>query len=250
VTFENVAKATLKIECGNSRGSGFHFIRKEIVVTNFHVIKPHVEQEKRILAKTELGNQTELKLLAFSPEDEFDYAILKTTEDLKEPREVLEPKNILPNRGMKVCFSGFPHGIDDLLVQLAHVSGPFGKVGFYIDGSVNGGNSGGPIVDVSDMKVIGIVTQRRFLVPIDLDDVDRTLKEIHMHFQSMGGEAGVRISGVDFGEFAQLMSKAFWIFGIILEANANTGIGIGYRIEFVTQKFKQIENEQTLANRR
>jgi hypothetical protein len=36
------------------------------------------------------------------------------------------------------------------------------------------------------------------------------------------------------------MSKAFNIFRIILEANANTGIGIGYRIEFVTEKLKQI----------
>ena len=241
--FENIGKATLKIECGNSRGSGFQFIKQNIVVTNFHVIKPHINQKERILAKTELGNQTELELLAYSPENEFDYAILRTIKDLKEDRVVLEPKHIIPNRGMKVCFSGFPHGIDDLLVQLAHISGPFNKVGFYIDGSVNGGNSGGPIVDISNMKVIGIITQRRFLTPIDLEKVNRTLEDIHKHFQKMGGRAGVIISGVDFGQFAQLMSRGFSIFRTILEANANTGIGIGYRIEFVTQKIKEIENE-------
>ena len=116
-------------------------------------------------------------------------------------------------------------------------------MGFYIDGSVNGGNSGGPIVDISNMKVIGIITQRRFLTPIDLEKVNRTLEDIHKHFQKMGGRAGVIISGVDFGQFAQLMSRGFSIFRTILEANANTGIGIGYRIEFVTQKIKEIENE-------
>jgi len=243
MSFEDVGKATLKIECGNSRGSGFQFIKQNIVVTNFHVIKPHMEQNARILAKTELGNQTTLELLAYSPEKELDYAILKMEGELEEERVALKPNLITPNRGMRVCFSGFPHGIDDLLVQVAHVSGPFDKLGFYIDGSVNGGNSGGPIVDISDMRIIGIVTQRRFLTPIDLDRVNRNLEEIYGHFQRMGGMAGVVISGVDFGQFAQLMSSAFSVFRVILEANANTGIGIGYKIEFVTQRLKKIENE-------
>ncbi|HAL65460.1 MAG TPA: hypothetical protein DCP10_07845 [Bacteroidales bacterium] len=243
MSFEDIAKATLKIECGNNSGSGFHFQKKNIVLTNFHVVKPNTSQSVKIFSKTELGNHTELELLAYSPENEFDYAILKTKEKLDEERVVLEPKCIIPTRGMSVCFSGFPHGINDLLVQTAYVSGPFDKVGFYIDGSVNGGNSGGPIIDMSDMKVIGVVTQRRYLTPIDLNQVNRNLEVIYKHFQQMGGRAGIIISGVDFGQFAQLISKSFNIFRNILEANANTGIGIGYRIEFVNQKLKEIENE-------
>lgn len=242
MSFEDFAKATLKIECGNSLGSGFHFVKQEIVLTNFHVIKPHTEQKVRIFARTELGNQAELKLLEYSPEEEFDYAILRMVGDLGEERVALEPKHVTSRRGMRVCFSGFPHGINDLLVQTAYVSGPFGKKGFYIDGSVNGGNSGGPVVDMIDMKVIGIVTQRRFLTPINLDQVSMNLEELHGHFQRMGGRAGVVISGVDFGQFAQLMSEAFGIFRVILEANANTGIGISYQIEFANQKLKEVQN--------
>lgn len=238
--FEDIPRATLKIESGDSSGSGFHFVNNDIVVTNFHVVKPHTDQRAKIFAKTELGNQIELELLACSPENEYDYAILRTKGRLEEQRIALRPKVIIPNRGVEVCFAGFPHGIDDLLIQVAHTSGPFGSVGFYIDGSVNGGNSGGPMLDMSDMNTIGIVTQRRFLTPVNLDQVNKTLNDIHRHFQQMGGRAGVRISGVDFGAFAQLMSEAFKVFRIILEANANTGIGIGYRIEFVTQKLKQI----------
>ena len=142
---------------------------------------------------------------------------------------------------MQVCFGGFPHGIDDLLVQAASVSGPFDNLGFYIDSSVNGGNSGGPIVDMEDMKVVGIVTQRRFLTPINMDTINDTLNTVHQHFQRMGGRAGVAIAGVDFGAFVQLMSRSFDCFRQILEANANTGIGIGYRIEFINQKFRQLE---------
>lgn len=241
MVFEDIARATLKVESGGNRGSGFHFLNDDIVVTNFHVIEPHTNQKAKILAKTESSNQVELELLAHSPENEYDYAILRAKEGLLgEQRVTLKPKIIVPNRGLNVCFAGFPHGVDDLLVQAAHISGPFDKVGFYIDGSVNGGNSGGPIIDMNDMTVIGVVTKRRFLTPIDLDQVNKTLNDVKGHFQKMGGRAGVIIAGVDFGAFAQLMSKAFDTFRVILEANANTGIGIGYRIEFVTQKLKQM----------
>ena len=109
MSFENVsAKATLKIECGDSRGSGFHFEKKEIIATNFHVIEVGFAKGQKILAKTDSGNQAELKLLAYSPQEEYDYAILKINGDLKEDRVALEPKIVALSRGMQVCFGGFP----------------------------------------------------------------------------------------------------------------------------------------------
>ncbi len=89
ISFEDIAKATLKIESRTSSGSGFHFKTQDIAVTNFHVIKSHINQGEKIFGKTELGNQTELELLAYSPENEFDYAILKMKEKLNEERAVL-----------------------------------------------------------------------------------------------------------------------------------------------------------------
>ena len=201
---------------------------------------PYVTHKEKIYAKTESGNQSELDLLAWSPEEEYDFAILKLKEQLEEKRIALEPKQVVPSRGSQICFSGFPHGISDLLVQAAYVSGPFGDKGFYIDGSVNSGNSGGPVVDLNDMKVVGIITQRRFLAPINLNDVDSTLNAINRHFQQMKGKGRVEIRGVDFGEFAKLMSESFDCFSKILKANANTGIGIAYRIEFIHQKFRRL----------
>lgn len=63
MSFKDVAKATLKIECGDSRGSSFHFLKQDIVVTNFYVIRLHIEQEAKIFAKTELSSQTELGII-------------------------------------------------------------------------------------------------------------------------------------------------------------------------------------------
>lgn len=238
--FEDLASATLKIECGNSRGSGFNFAKENIVVTNAHVILPCLKQQEKIVARTEQGNIVHLKLLDFSLPDAFDYAILQALDDFKEKRQVLQPKLVNPPRGTQVCFAGFPHGIDDLLVHTATVSSPFSKVGFYIDGSVNGGNSGGPVIDVNDKSAIGIVTQKRFLMPLDMDKVTSALNGVQEYVKSIQGGGGVSIMGIDFAKFAQIISYSSTLTRQVLEANASTGIGIAFRIEFVTQACKSI----------
>lgn len=53
ISFEDIARATLKIECGIRSGSGFHFQKQDIVVTNFHVIELHISRGKKIFGKTD-----------------------------------------------------------------------------------------------------------------------------------------------------------------------------------------------------
>jgi S1-C subfamily serine protease len=143
-------------------------------------------------------------------------------------------------RGTEVLFAGFPHGIPHLLVQRAAVAGILNDVAFYIDGSVNGGNSGGPILDTADGSVIGIVTQRRFLGAQDLQALGVAAKQIQAHCQAMAGRGGVQIMGIDFGGFSNLMAQGMQLIQEVLEANANTGIGIGFSIEFVAAKCAQL----------
>jgi S1-C subfamily serine protease len=82
------------------------------------------------------------------------------------------------------------------------------KVAFYIDGSVNGGNSGGPIVDFSDGKIIGIVTQRRFLGGQDLNQLQKAAKQLRDHCQQIAGRGSVQIMGIGFGGFSSLKAEA------------------------------------------
>lgn len=69
-----------------------------------------------------------------------------------------------------------------MLVHKAYVSGPVSQIGFYIDGSVNGGNSGGPIIDVIDETIIGIVTQRRFLGVSQLQEISARAKQFDLYY--------------------------------------------------------------------
>lgn len=235
--FQIVANATVRIECGPSKGSGFHFLQPDILITNYHVIVNSQGQNTSIIAVTEGEQRFNLKLLAFSPVNEFDFAILKADSKVPNGQQVLHPK--VPSsyvRGTEVIFAGFPHGIHHLLVQRAIISGQISKDVFYLDGSVNAGNSGGPIVDMSDGTVIGIVTQRRFLGAQDLGELRVTAQQLRAHCQQIAGRGSVQIMGIDFGSFSSLMADAMLLIQEVIEANANAGIGIGFSIRFASEK--------------
>jgi len=237
--YQDLANATLRIECGDSRGSGFHFLQPNIIVTNYHVIADF-HSRAPIIAVTENEHRINLKLVSHSPVNEFDFAVLTCEDELPDGRNALYPKVLnSESRGLEIAFSGFPHGIPHLIIQRAIISGKVNNIAFYIDGSVNGGNSGGPIVDISDGKIIGIVTQRRFLGAQDLNELQKAAKQLRDHCQQIAQSGSVQIMGIDFGGFSSLMAEAMLLIQEVLEANANTGIGIGYSVEFVAEKCKE-----------
>jgi S1-C subfamily serine protease len=238
---DEAAQATLKIEHGQSSGSGFHFLVPTTVITNYHVIAGAETSGKPIVGITEAGTRIPLKLVASSPTNQHDFAILSVQGAPPPGRTSLKPKIVKPGtRGTEVLFAGFPHGISHLLVQRATVAGLVNDRAFYIDGSVNGGNSGGPILDASDGSVMGIVTQRRFLGAQDLQALGAAAKQIHVHCQAISSRGSVQIMGIDFGGFSNLMAQGMLLIQEVLEANANTGIGIGFSIEFVADKCAQL----------
>jgi len=239
--YGDIARSTLLIECGTTRGSGFHFMQPECVVTNNHVVEGQTKHGDAVVASTDNGYQFQLELVGSSPSDEHDFAIFRTRTEVPEGRVVLKPKTVESfGIGTDLAFSGFPHGIQDLLVQRAIVSGLIDEERFYIDGSVNGGNSGGPIVDLSDGSLIGIVTQRRFLGGADLDNLQEVAVRIQEHCRRIAGRGGVQIMGIDFGAFTALMADAMVLIKEVLEANANAGIGIGYSARFVAEECERL----------
>ncbi|MCL2362446.1 MAG: serine protease [Defluviitaleaceae bacterium] len=241
MNFEQLAKSTLRIACGNESGSGFHFIDEKTIITNYHVIENHITNHAPVIAFTECKTEINLKLIAHSDKKSYDFAIFEAVTPIPVGRTVLMPKiSDSVDRGTEICFAGFPHGIDDLLVHKAYVSGPYNSVGFYIDGSVNGGNSGGPIIDMFDGKVIGIVTQRRFLGGHALDNISNRAEDLSKYCQSLN-KGSVSIMGIDFRQFAGVMAESFVISSKIVTANSNVGIGIGFHIKFVEDEIKKIK---------
>lgn len=235
--YQSLANATFRIECHGSSGSGFSFRDEKTILTNHHVIENHLSNGQPIFAVTEAGQRLKVTLKNYSHKTKYDFAVLELVDPLPDDRVILQPEEpCMISRGRKILFAGFPHGIHDLLVHVAIISGPSNDHAFYIDGSVNGGNSGGPIIDCETGNVIGIVTQRRFLGGDSLQALGQPIAELSSHCQAIANSGSVNIMGVDFGQFANLIANGLGAITNVLEANANTGIGIGFKIDFANQE--------------
>lgn len=238
---QRLADATFRVECGTSSGSGFSFRHASVAATNYHVIAPHLANGSPIHLVTEAGTRIAAQLVGQSPENQYDFALLRLQSALPPDRHVLQPKtNPGAPRGLATLFAGFPHGIHDLLVHEAVVSGPASPHAFYIDGSVNGGNSGGPIVEEATGELVGLVTQRRFLGAIQLGQLRQQVQQLAQHCQGVAGQGSVAIMGVNFGAFAQMMAQNFLVVDQLLQANANSGIGIGFSIQYINAEYTRL----------
>ncbi|PSV29316.1 trypsin-like peptidase domain-containing protein [Photobacterium sp. GB-72] len=245
---QDLANATFRIESGNSSGSGFSFRNEKTVVTNHHVIEQHISSGVQIYAITEKNIRLRAKLISYSHKKEHDFAILELEDELPNGRIVLQPDESEDiTRGKRILFAGFPHGIHDLLIHEAIISGPTQAHGFYIDGSVNGGNSGGPIVDSSSGLVVGIVTQRRFLGGGSLNSLRPPIAELTAHCQEIA-QGSVSIMGIDFGRLAQLIANGLSAITDALESNANSGIGIGFKIKFANEEVLNPVKKQSIGS--
>ena len=238
---QRLADATFRVECGTSSGSGFSFRHPSIAATNCHVIAPHFSAGSPIHLVTETGSRISAQLVGYSPENQYDFALLILQGALPQGRQVLQPKaNPAAPRGLSTLFAGFPHGIHDLLVHEAVVSGPAAPHAFYIDGSVNGGNSGGPIIEKATGELIGLVTQRRFLGVVQLGQLRQKVQQLAQHCQGVASQGSVEIMGVNFGAFAQMMAQNFLVVDQLLQANANSGIGIGFSIGHMNAEYTRL----------
>lgn len=233
---QRIANATFQVISGNSSGSGFSFFHESLVVTNFHVVSNKIDMSTRsslgdVLLRSE--NNEEYYAEIIMADSLSDFAILRLRNKLSTGREVLQPsKSFTRNRGAKLIFAGFPHGIPHLLTSEAVLSAPFENDHFYLDGMVNGGNSGGPIVNIDDGKVVGIVTQRRYLGAENADVIAHNAKELASDLRSFTGV--VRMGGIDLAGLNKMYAESLGAIVEMMKLNANSGIGIGFPITPVT----------------
>jgi S1-C subfamily serine protease len=92
-----------------------------------------------------------------------------------------------------------------------------------VDGRINRGNSGGPVVDIETGKVVGIVTAK--YIPF-LKSVEELQQFVRTNRMSTSG-GSVQIMGVDFAAFFNAM---FEMVDLLAEALQLIQVGIGYVI--------------------
>lgn len=250
---QTLANATFQVVAGESCGSGFSFIHTDLVITNLHVVKTLVDLEKMNaigLATLVTENGQRLTAQILYAEEKYDFAIMKITQPLPAGRVVLQPaQSFTPSRGLKLIFSGYPHGMPQLLTSEAIISSPLEEGKFTIDGMVNGGNSGGPIIDRDSGELVGIVTQRRYPLGEEAKKFSEEISHLHNNLNKVKQHGYVEVMGVNFGEMAELFGKSLQILSEMMNFNANSGIGIGFPIQPVIDAISSLKAQQA-ANKK
>jgi serine protease Do len=140
------------LRCAESLGSGF-FIGTDLLLTNAHVLC-----EDGSPLEVVLGDGRKLSGVAEREDRWLDVALVRVA-GARQPALRLGDASGL-QQGDQLYFYGSPRGLDFTLSQamLSHATRPLqGLAYLQLDGNVNPGNSGGPLLDPRG-EVVGIVT--------------------------------------------------------------------------------------------
>ena len=138
-------------------GSGFVFSNKGIMVTCNHVVK-----DATTLALKFSNSTSFIPGESVLSDGEHDLSLLKFDDPTREPIPLGKLDNV--QEGMQVVFSGYPLSSYDLTthqgILSAIIKDASGIISYAIDGTVNPGNSGCPLMDM-DGEVIGVINATR-----------------------------------------------------------------------------------------
>lgn len=225
-------------------GSGSAFAIKGRLVTNNHVFsapansRVWVSREEH-LAPTDgvlLSHKEWTSRLIFgSDENNGDFAVLDMPElEQFSPHKFEMKKSDSLRMGEEVLFMGYPLDHSNVVAHRGSVSSIYKSNTvsvIQIDGSVNASNSGGPLIDLLDLKVAGIITRRATGLTSIMDQL-RTAVEQNVQLLERARAPGskVIIGGVDPVEVAKVNQiQMLQVLGEI-ERSANVGIGYAFSL--------------------
>lgn len=251
---KNVKQSVVKVICKDlvSSGSGFVATADGYIITNFHVVgtldfdQTHAKilpkYSNDVYVRFNNGEEVNAKVVVDSNDIRpiiFDYCILKI------PKNNLKHLNFGSfkdsQEGSSIYFCGYPFGKNFHTTHKGMMSSKHaidsrfklnGKKIKYnilqIDGSVNKGNSGGPLLLYDNNRVIGIVSMREGSITQGLEQVRNFIEESNKH-----STGSVYISGVNpIPVLKELID--------VLDAYISVGIGFAISIEYAKEHLEEL----------
>lgn len=202
-------------------GSGFIFGKPGIIVTCNHVVKGSSDVYIKFP-----DSQEYVSAKIVLQDEEHDLALLSFDDKSRKPLIQGDVDNV--QEGMEVIFAGYPLGWQDLTTHQGIVSSitkdQTGIVSYLIDGSVNSGNSGCPLMDTSG-NVIGVVNAKRIASGLTLNKI-------------MNMEIGaISLQGVDLVEIYKALAN-----------NVQIGVGVAVPASYIPEhkEIKTANNKSKL----
>ena len=243
-----VRSGVLRISIENDNheplGSGTAFLVPGGIVTCSHVLPPNQQDFTVVIERDDaengatknqvrlLGKDVLARIKKSSHKDDDDYVFIECDglDDFDGCHRFEFIKSGCLRVGQEVVFLGFPFGYNHLTSHIGYISAIY----FYmtqkmiqIDGSVNKGNSGGPLLDIGSGKVVGLITRAEsgFLEKAfnELrESFDRNIEFVKSH------PIGIRVGNFDMQEAFNVTQNQLKQLALNIQRSANVGIGIAY----------------------
>jgi V8-like Glu-specific endopeptidase len=228
-------------------GSAFLVNRK--LVTNHHVF--WVPTADKIVVKTVRHDQNNPddgfaftwqsfreRIVDGSPEDQQDFAILDMPELLHSDLYSFQMGSRYPlGIGREYAILGYPLDHNNLTLHRGSISSLYTRSGInkiQLDASVNNGNSGGPLVELTDQGVVGIVTRKNTGLTNSFDALRTALRSnIELIQQATRGIHVIYGSGFDSNQALIENQRQIITICSEIERSANTGIAYAFSIDAV-----------------
>ncbi len=252
-TFKEIKEKVVQIICYDTGKSGTGFIIDQdgYLVTANHIVADYeienntlidIVYSDSIYAIFDQGDTLRLSLIIsrnwYTDRDPwlFDFAILKLDDKTVEPLQIGKYDDF--DVGDEIIFSGFPLSSQHLTNHTGIISAKYtskdkviGRIDqkvYQIDGSINKGNSGGPLISLVDQKVIGIISTKKGGISSELNTIRKNIK----HQKNQG--SGISFSGVDYASaILDLIST--------LDIYISVGIGQAVSIEYAIKYLEDIK---------
>ncbi|MBC3539048.1 serine protease [Rufibacter sediminis] len=234
-------------------GSGTGFKVNNFLVTNNHVFQASGASSVELRFVNIDGNSTKFsKILSYQefqgrlqtgmPEHSWDFAILSLndTEFSTIPSLTLSDSSKIQIGG-KIAVLGFQFDQTNLSIKQGLLSSKYTKAGvkyMQIDASVNHGNSGGPLINVDNNRVVGIVTRKHTGLTNAFDDLiktfDNNIKVLNV------AKGMMSMSGVDPVEALIVSQNQMKITSKEIQRSSNVGIGLAYELDQIKDFFDHL----------
>jgi len=254
--------AQIILERGNEDiGSGSAILVEGGLVTNSHNIRSCEFDVILIRFADTNGNLSRraIRLLqedcykaiaAESVENDKDYVYLSLSEPEFNGRHVFEfVESSTLSVGEQVVFLGFPFRIRHLTSHIGYVSSIHEDNGvevIQIDGSVNSGNSGGPLLDLKTGKVAGIVTRAETgLLKEQFDKLMEMLRE-HTIALEKNAEAIITYDADSDAKLTRAIKGYPYAIKQIakqITRSANVGIGFAFSAKYVRDRIDALRSQ-------
>jgi S1-C subfamily serine protease len=165
------AKSVMRIICTKTNMGGTGFLHESgWVITAAHVVDGCLKNDLMIIT----SDGQRLKIDSVISDKHLDLAVLKPTHKINSPSLELSIKTEIIT-GTMVTTWGFPAGYSNLtplltveyLAGIDHLMSTTGvsPARWVVNAAFNGGNSGGPVLDIESGEVIGVVSSKLAPIP-------------------------------------------------------------------------------------